>query len=133
MRVGFIAIVGLIAVGSAGSQSASARDLELEERQVIEAAVKDQLKDPTSPMFKWLPLSAEQPESYCALVNAKNSFGAYIGFTPYLVSLRWTLEELTGGKLIAMGNGDAASPRTKAVLQVCADHGYADFSTATGD
>ncbi|MER9833399.1 hypothetical protein NKJ28_00280 [Mesorhizobium sp. M0145] len=55
------------------------------QEKAIQDGVKESLKDPDSAKFKGL-LAIKQVEGAdiaCGLVNAKNSFGGYGGFTPF--------------------------------------------------
>lgn len=64
-------------------------------RAMIEAAVKDQLKDPDSAQFEWpywfarssFALSRNAPDGWftCGTVNAKNGYGGYAGKTAVMV------------------------------------------------
>ena len=52
-------------------------------RKAIMAAVGDKLLDGESARYRW-PIEPDTPHlGYCGFVNAKNSYGAYIGFKPF--------------------------------------------------
>lgn len=56
----------------------------------IQEAVKDNLTDPYSMHFKMRKTARSFGNvffHYCGLVNAKNKFGGYVGYTPFFVSL----------------------------------------------
>ena len=64
------------------------RALTPAEQAAIAKAIKNNLKDADSAKFKWTTIravSAGSETPYCALVNAKNSMGGYVGFTAFLV------------------------------------------------
>lgn len=74
-----------------------------DQKKVIEEAIKDGLKDPYSAHFKWVKkihicnYGSFATANYCAFVNAKNSFGGYIGHKPFKVKLtrngkNWAVE-----------------------------------------
>src|SRR5690349_5868495 len=71
--------------------SALGRDLTVPERRTIQEAVTHDFKDPESARFRWLPIpdcksySACYMGFYCGMVNAKNSFGGYVGHSPFYV------------------------------------------------
>jgi hypothetical protein len=88
--------------------------------RAVEAAVRDALKDPNSAMFRH-PFQGSTDESgtifICGFVNARNSFGGYVGDTPFIAGY----EPLTGtGVFISMGGTDS---ETFAVLSVCRNRG----------
>jgi hypothetical protein len=56
------------------------------EKAAVMQAVKGVLKDPDSARFKWTTLRAGS-STYCGLVDAKNSFGGYVGDTAFEVVL----------------------------------------------
>lgn len=108
----------LLAAGVSGA--AQARELNAAEKEVIADAVRDQLKDPDSAQFKWGELKSA---SYCGLVNAKNAYGGYTGFSPFMV---FTIERegaITGAAVIGLGGGETGE---QATLGVCASEGYGD-------
>lgn len=113
MRIFFIA---LIMLGSTLSQPAIARDLTDLERAVIADAVKAKLKDPESASFRWMPLVDPPADRYCGLVNAKNSYGGYTGFTPYLGVLLFDEDVLRGMVVMGIDNDATAT--------VCVQSGY---------
>lgn len=100
------------------------RELKPAEKNVIEKVIREQLKDPESARFEWLPLVGKQPNAYCGLVNAKNSFGGYTGRAPYLVFPVFQNGLITIAALVGMGDGNANSSKTRAVLKQCRDHNY---------
>jgi len=70
------------------------RDLTEAEKKIVSKVVADVMKDPSSAQFRWTkmgrdPAQRQQMENvdYCAMVNAKNSYGGYNGFKPYKVTL----------------------------------------------
>lgn len=66
------------------------RELTALEKKAIAEKVSDQLKDPASAQFKWAKARANSPTGtipYCALVNARNSFGGYVGYKAFAVNL----------------------------------------------
>lgn len=60
------------------------RQLTAQERALIQNTVVSELTDPDSAQFKMLPLAIAS-DQYCALVNAKNRFGGYVGFRPFII------------------------------------------------
>lgn len=55
---------------------------------------KDSLKDPDSAKFKDVFLSLHETENakaLCGLANSKNSYGGYVGFQPFIVTMDGTV------------------------------------------
>lgn len=52
-------------------------------RAAIQEAVGKELNDPFSAQYDWQPVKS--PVVYCGFVNAKNAFGAYVGYKPFMV------------------------------------------------
>ncbi len=76
----FAAITGLLAF------QASARELTPSEKSLIEVSAKQQMKDPDSAKFQWQDYRGGT--TYCAHVNAKNSYGGYSGNALLLVGIK---------------------------------------------
>jgi hypothetical protein len=101
------------------------------EKQALAASLAESLTDPDA-RFKWMPvLLRPRPDGvtdYCGLVNGKNSFGAYSG---YSVFYAWLRTDDTGRygpaelRLVADG-----VPTQAVVANICADYGYIDFGRA---
>jgi hypothetical protein len=53
-------------------------------RGAIVAKVGDKLMDGASARYRW-PKEDFEGALYCGFVNAKNSYGAYIGFRPFMI------------------------------------------------
>jgi len=80
MRLVFLAIVSVFNILSAGAQEAP---LHLPE-DIQKEVVKD-LKDPDSATFRQLSTGqAADRIYYCGELNAKNSYGGYIGFKRFV-------------------------------------------------
>lgn len=60
-----------------------ARDLTPPEKKIIMDVINDQLKDPDSAKYYWQ--NDLGGETYCALVNSKNSYGGYGGKMPIIM------------------------------------------------
>jgi hypothetical protein len=83
--------------GWAANRVKLTKDLE----KAIERAVKEDLKDPESAMFKHTIAFKDKDESItaCGLVNSKNSYGGYVGDKAY----RATVMLLKGKYLTGFG------------------------------
>lgn len=82
--------------------AAEARMPTTAEQSIIANSVKANLFDPDSAKFNFVDLGKPQePQFYCAYVNAKNQMGGYVGNRIFEVMLIWR-----GGKLAdAIDNG----------------------------
>lgn len=105
--------------GGASSANWKYRKLTKNEIAAIEEAVKDQLKDPESARFKHSMYVANGKGEYCGLVNSKNSYGGYVGDTPFMVMLINNGRPKAG--FIGIGGDDAV---TQATIRLCHESGY---------
>ena len=72
------ACAGIDRVGSEVSLPATAQN-------IVAQAVRDQMKDPNSVEFRnWHAFESQNGLLICGEVNAKNSFGGYVGFTHFV-------------------------------------------------
>ncbi len=85
MRV-LIASTALFAASVTSAAVPSSRPLSVAEKAVVEHAVRAQLSDPDSATFRHNPYQTAS-ERYCALVNAKNRLGGYIGYRLFSIQL----------------------------------------------
>ena len=125
--------IGVVLPLAVMSGNAMARDaLTSQEKEIIMTAVKvkGDLKDPDSAQFRWVRLSADVDTnaphvsaSYCGLVNAKNSYGGYVGYRPYSATLFWMKGELIEPMIILSQDEGVAHA-------ICRKFGYSDFSMA---
>jgi len=72
------------------ASGAVAKPLTAPEKAVIAQAVSKGLKDPQAAQFRWTDpgaLTDGEVKTYCGQVNAKNSYGAYVGYVPYMAGL----------------------------------------------
>lgn len=98
MRV-MLSCVAAITLAGCDSKSATQEQPKPDRRQFelsrVKAKVAENLKDPSSAQFRnvrRIPLAElsgkdpwDLPGHYCGEVNAKNSFGAYIGFRKFTI------------------------------------------------
>ena len=103
----------LIGVAYAGD----GRPLNKMERQAVIKSVKEQLKDPGSAQFKLGKFVTPESGYYCGMVNSKNSYGGYVGFSPFQ---GFIFKNKKGGYSAYMMGLD--SPEVSA--QMCAEKGY---------
>lgn len=116
------AVIGVFLIGSTAAQS---RDLDDAEKKLIQDQVTTDFKDPSAAQFRWVALRDTKPgvdsQLYCGLVNGKNSYGAYGGFTPFQVMLVTKNGTVVLAALVGVGSpGDSEET---AVAQTCASNG----------
>lgn len=117
-------VVACVFVFNAQASSKS-RDLTPEEKAYVEKAVKATLKDPDSAQFKHtkLVLSSDGVvDPYCGMVNAKNSFGGYSGYSVFFVGITNNKD----GKRVAiyLGPQEESDVAQQSIIEVCAKQGY---------
>lgn len=56
------------------------------DKDVIRAEIRSMVKDPESARFQWIPHIGNKPDKtlVCGFVNARNGYGGYTGFQPFL-------------------------------------------------
>ncbi|EBN9042890.1 hypothetical protein C5810_005090 [Salmonella enterica subsp. enterica serovar Monschaui] len=99
--------------------TSSARPLTENERKAVESGVSNELKDPYSAKFTHGDYPAKKANGiYCGKVNARNSYGAYIG------------NKLFAVMIMKMGDNDYMAPlvgdisNQEVVASTCASGGY---------
>lgn len=106
------------------------RDLTAAEKTLIARGVSQGLKDPDSAQFKWSKVGLEMDDlsmiPYCATLNAKNSYGGYIGFQPYYAMILTKDKKIIGAALIGTG-GNRSS--TETIIETCSEHGLDPYNT----
>jgi hypothetical protein len=118
-----VAIFTIATVFTAWTFEVFARELSEAEKSVISEAVLDSLKDPESARFAWPPYR-DGSDLYCGYVNAKNSFGGYVGdarFSAFVVPIDG---EIKISQPIEFATGNPSDPASRAVEVACAKEGY---------
>jgi hypothetical protein len=113
------------------------RELSENEKKALAHSLSRTLKDPGSAQFQWDPvryLPGTQTTEYCSLVNAKNSFGGYVGYeTFHAVLLADAKGQYVGGEIdhIMAANpiGDAQLAKNVEGYGLCIQAGYGKRST----
>lgn len=91
------------------------------ERTIIKKQFENILNDERTARFKWTKVINQN--SYCAYVNAKNSFGAYTGWERYFIS---TTVDFDTGVLKSAGVPVITSNDRDASL-ACSIYGYTGY------
>jgi hypothetical protein len=81
-------------------------------------------KDPSSAQFRWQPVPGDKVATgqfYCAMVNAKKSYGAYVGFTPFAVMFA-SKDGTVGLALVAGGIPSPGTPQETFIYNLCKEH-----------
>lgn len=112
--------IGMVLLGLSVlmSANASARELSVKEKQVIEAVAKEQLKDPDSAKFTWQDYRGG--ETYCAYVNAKNSYGGYSGDELLIVGVKLNAK----GQVISAETTLHEGQMRALMAPICTKEGY---------
>lgn len=98
------------------------RSITQAERTFVEQAVRDRLKDPDSAKFKHSYYVSNGKGAYCGLVNSKNSYGGYVGDSPFMAMITHDKKgRPTGAGIIALGGSDTDA---QATIMTCRDNGY---------
>lgn len=119
ISIQFTMIVFLSLIATLGS----ARELRSTEKNVISDAIRGSLRDPESARFTWPPY-VDGVDLYCGYVNAKNSFGGYVGDTRFSAFVVLVEGEIRVAALVGIATGDPDSSQTFAVEQTCSAKGY---------
>jgi len=100
-----------------------ARELSGAEKSVISKSILESLKDPESARFKWPPY-VDGSDLYCGYVNAKNSFGGYVGDARFAAFVVIVDGEIRVSAPVGIATGDPSDPTSRAVEATCAKKGY---------
>ena len=88
----------------------------------IAKAVKDILKDPDSAKFRW-----PKPQDwglYCGWVNAKNSYGGYTGFEPFMIIGGVGSGPKSKGEFLIIKTTIGSGDEEAVVLSMCTKQGF---------
>jgi hypothetical protein len=106
------------------------------EKKIVQAGIASSLKDPDSIQMRWTPFRASQkPDdvvNYCGTYNAKNSYGGYIGFKPFVASVVTKQSKIESVVLQNAGNYSQDIIDT-AVMSVCTKDGLDPFSPGASE
>ena len=91
VTVSALALAGC-ATNPPGADTSEVEIVELSDTQfsTVKSAVRQNMKDPDSAQFgryvafRTTDSEGEQTDYVCGYVNGKNSFGGYVGMTPYI-------------------------------------------------
>lgn len=97
---------------------ASARELSVKEKGIIEQVTKQQLKDPASAMFYWQDYRGGS--IYCAHVNSKNSYGGFAGKALLIAGVKTDSKgTITSAETMVHGSDTAEMS-----APICSEAGY---------
>lgn len=120
------ALVGVLLLTSS-AVAQMPQPLTPEQQAAVEDGIREKLKDPDSARFKGAIKVPHEGDSFlvCGFVNSKNSFGGYVGFTPFH-GLLLTMKRKTDNKTVYLLSvpsigGNEISPQT--VYDWCASEG----------
>jgi hypothetical protein len=95
--------------------SDSLRNLSSVEKAALAKGFASGLKDPASAQFRWIKVRKADLNGhfdYCAMVNAKNGYGGYIGFYPFVGTINMQSGRAVSGELLDLQ--DSQFPHGKA-------------------
>lgn len=100
------------------------RPLTDAEKKIITSTYGSRLKDPLSAQYRWPNLIKAQADApdYCFQVNAKNSYGGYVGFQTVLGSVTQRNGTVVGYRY-KMG-AESSSMMNDTASEFCAIGGY---------
>ena len=103
---------------------AQQRPLTDAEKKIITSTYGSRLKDPLSAQYRWPNLIKAQADApdYCFQVNAKNSYGGYVGFQTVLGSVTQRNGTVVGYRY-KMG-AESSSMMNDTASEFCAVGGY---------
>lgn len=103
-----------------------ARELTEREKKVISGYLAADLKDPASASFSWAwilpPIDPNGAVTYCGAINARNSFGGFVGRSPYLSLVGFKNGEVESAYLTGIASD--GSTKSQAYLIMCERAGY---------
>lgn len=105
------------------------RELSAGEKRVLASILAESLKDPGSAQWKWakFPKAVFNGEtSYCAQVNAKNSYGGYNGFKVFLAVVTVEKGQIKRGAIA--GIQDTNPTYAEIVPNMCREEGLDPFA-----
>ena len=94
------------------------------------------MKDPDAAKFLWMPVALVEENGdtrYCGLVNGKNSYGGFTGYTRFYAHLRKNEQgQLTSAELRAMEepNREKNPLDPRWLNGICEKFGYENFDLA---
>lgn len=100
------------------SVATHARALSPKEKAIIEDSAKQQMKDPESAKFFWQDYQGGN--TYCAHVNAKNSYGGYSGKALLIVGVKLD----NAGKIQSADTFIHDGDTQKMMSPICVKAGY---------
>lgn len=107
------------------------RDLTAAEKKLLADGFAKGLKDPLSAQFQWTKVPkkfASEMIDYCGMVNAKNSYGGYVGAMPFMGSIMTSKGKIVGGRFGVSETPE--SQKYEIVSKMCRDKGLNPFKAA---
>ncbi len=143
MRTAIVAILFTLALVACAAPGAlrpgehfTTRELTSQEKRALSVIISQSLKDPEAARFKWMPVVLRERDGitdYCALLNGKNSYGGYTGYTRFYGQLtKDSKGHFTQISVRAMEepNREINPLDPRWLNGICENYGYTDFSLA---
>ncbi|QIO34648.1 hypothetical protein [Bradyrhizobium sp. 1(2017)] len=135
MRISAIAVVCTVLGGCvitsesaepyvAGYTADELRELTQTEKSILAKEFSKSLKDPDSAKFEWTKVpknwSGKSILDYCATLNAKNSYGGYVGLQPFVGRITIAGGKISGGSITGLASN---AGERQIVTEMCAKKG----------
>jgi hypothetical protein len=108
----------------AGYTADELRELTPTEKSILAKEFSKSLKDPDSAKFEWTKVpknwSGKSTLDYCATLNARNSFGGYVGFQPFVGLIITAGGKIAGGSITGLASN---AGERQLVTEMCAKKG----------
>jgi hypothetical protein len=108
------------------------RPLTAAEKKIVQTGLSSSLKDPDSIQIHWTPYraseAADDAVDYCGTLNAKNSFGGYIGFKPFFANVMTKQNKIQTAVLIGTSDKDYGRFIEDPVITLCKQNGLDPFA-----
>lgn len=107
------------------------RDFTPTEKAILAKFMAAGLKDPGSAQFRWVPFPKGFKDgeiTYCAQVNARNGYGGYNGYEPFIGSV-----SMKNGQIVSAGIGAISDSRPlyrNIVPDMCRKEGLNPFAVS---
>jgi hypothetical protein len=99
------------------------RDLTPDERTLLTTIFATAMKDAETVQLKWNrigPPDEKGVTEYCAMIDAKNDYGNYVGFQPFVAQVLYAGTKIISAKMILVGFDPTSAQE---VDQDCKAHG----------
>ena len=108
------------------------RELNSAEKKLLAEHLSRDLKDPGSAQFRWTKFpkipSDNEPIHYCGTVNAKNSYGGYVGHQPFIAVIGVVKGKIATASIGALASSQPGDAET--VERLCKEKGLTSLNAS---